>query len=188
MHIAILALQGAFLEHQQMVRKLGATTHFIRNPSDLALPCDGLILPGGESTSMGKMLHDFSMIEPLKSLIQSGTPVFGTCAGLILLAKNGSNNGFSALETMDIHAKRNAYGRQLGSFYADINIDNIGVFPGIFIRAPYIESVGQHVKVLASHQGKIVMAQDGKQLATSFHPELTDDVRIHQYFLSICDR
>jgi len=188
MHIAILALQGAFLEHQQMVRKCGATSHFIRNRTDLMLPFDGLILPGGESTSMGKMLQDFSMIEPLKNLIQSGTPVFGTCAGLVLLAKNGSNNGFSALETMDIHVKRNAYGRQLGSFFANIDVQHIGMFPGIFIRAPYIESIGPRARVLASHQGKIVMAQDEVQLATSFHPELTDDIRIHQYFLSLCER
>lgn len=184
MKIGILALQGAFVEHAAMLDRLG-TEHFeIRQRRDLDRPFDGLILPGGESTTMGRLLRDLGLFQPLRERIQAGLPVFGTCAGLILLAKT-VDGGTPCFGTMDISVKRNAYGRQLGSFYAEETVKGIGQVPMTFIRAPYIASVAEGVDVLAAVDGKIVAAQQRNQLVTAFHPELGDDLRVHRYFLEI---
>lgn len=183
MTVAVLALQGAFLEHEQMLKKLGADYFEIRQKKDLDRPFDALILPGGESTVMRKLLLELDIYDALKEKIMSGLPVFGTCAGLILLA-NEVEAGVPCFGTMNITAKRNAYGRQLGSFhYAEGEFVGIGTFPMEFIRAPYVESVSDGVEVLAEVDGRIVGVRYGKQLAVAFHPELGGDHRIHQWFL-----
>ena len=187
MKIGILALQGAFFEHERMLARLSVATHLIRKPADLAIPMDGLIIPGGESTAIGKLLFDLGMRDWLIENINSGLPVFGTCAGLVLLAKETTNNGLYGLKTLAITARRNAYGRQLGSFVQAGEFTGIGVFPMVFIRAPFIESVGEGVEVLAEMDGRIVAARSGNQLVTAFHPELTDDIRIHELFVGICE-
>ena len=148
---------------------------------------DGLILPGGESTVIGKLLEELDMFEDLQQMIQNGLPVMGTCAGLILLAKNITNDDSSYLGTMDITVKRNAYGRQLGSFHTVGEFQGIGEIPMTFIRAPYIERVSEAdgVEVLARVDGNIVAAMQRNMLVTSFHPELTEDLRIHQFFLEM---
>ncbi|MBE5712844.1 MAG: pyridoxal 5'-phosphate synthase glutaminase subunit PdxT, partial [Ruminococcaceae bacterium] len=145
----------------------------------------GLILPGGESTTMGKLLKELDIFDTLQKKIADGLPVYGTCAGMILLANNLSNDKNVYFGTMDITVKRNAYGRQLGSFETVSDVKGIGEVPMVFIRAPYIESVGEGVDVLATVNGNIVAARQGNQLATSFHPELTDDTSVHQYFLDM---
>lgn len=184
MAIAILALQGAFIEHAQMLDRLGVEHFEIRQKRDLEKPFDGLILPGGESTVMGKLLRDSGLYKPVKERIQEGLPVFGTCAGLILLAKEVEDN-VSHLATMDIRAKRNAYGRQLGSFYTEADFEGLGKIPMTFIRAPYMDRVYGDTEILARVDGKIVAARQKNQLVTAFHPELSQDVRVHQYFLQI---
>ena len=184
MTIAILALQGAFAEHAAMLDRLG-TEHFeIRQLRDLERPFDGLILPGGESTVMGKLLRDLELFEPLRQRIQAGLPVFGTCAGLILLAKE-VEGGIPCFGTMDIAVRRNAYGRQLGSFYTEADCKGVGTIPMTFIRAPYIESVSGGAQVLATVDGNIVAARQGNQLVTAFHPELSGDLSVHRYFLTM---
>ena len=183
MTVAVLALQGAFLEHEQMLKKLGADYFEIRQKKDLDRLFDALILPGGESTVMRNLLLELDIYDALKEKILSGLPVFGTCAGLILLA-NEVEAGVPCFGTMNITAKRNAYGRQLGSFhYAEGEFVGIGTFPMDFIRAPYVESVSDGVEVLAEVDGRIVGVRYGKQLAVAFHPELGGDHRIHQWFL-----
>lgn len=182
MTVAILALQGAFAEHAAMLRRLGAAHFEIRQRRDLDRPFDGLILPGGESTAMRKLLRDLDLFQPLRARIEAGLPVFGTCAGLILLAKD-VDGGEPCFATMDIAARRNAYGRQLGSFYAEEAFDGLGRVPMSFIRAPYIASVSGSAEALATVSGRIVAARQGKQLVTAFHPELTDDTRVHEAFL-----
>lgn len=185
MRIGVLCLQGAFIEHIRMLESLGAETVELRQKRDLSGAFDGLVIPGGESTVIGKLLGDLDMLSPLRAMIESGTPVFGTCAGLILLAKQIANDDRVYFGTMDIVARRNAYGRQLGSFATDAEFDGIGRVPMTFIRAPYIESVGPRAAALAVVGGKIVAARQGNQLATAFHPELTGDTSIHEYFLDI---
>jgi pyridoxal 5'-phosphate synthase pdxT subunit len=189
MQVAVLAVQGAFIEHIQMLNRLGVATVELRNQDDLALTFDGLILPGGESTTMGKLLREQEMLMPLQKQIKSGLPVFGTCAGMIMLARELSNQGLADplphLATMDITVRRNAYGRQLGSFHTVADVGEITAFPLTFIRAPFIESVGPSVQVLAKVEGQIVAARQGNQLVTSFHPELTRDTRVHELFLSL---
>lgn len=184
MPIAILALQGAFAEHAAMLDWLAAEHFEIRQRRDLDRPFDGLILPGGESTVIGKLLRDLELFHPLRERIQAGLPVFGTCAGLILLAKE-VEGGSSCFGTMDIAVKRNAYGRQLGSFFAEEAMKGVGRVPMTFIRAPYIASVSENVDVLAVVDGKIVAAQQANQLVTAFHPELTGDLRVHRRFLEL---
>ena len=184
MTVAVLALQGAFLEHEKMLEKLGADWFEIRQPRDLERPCDGLILPGGESTTMGKLLRDLDLYEPLRAKIQGGLPVYGTCAGLILLAET-VDGGVPCFATMDIAVKRNAYGRQLGSFYTEAEFQGLGKIPMTFIRAPYIAAAGPKAQVLAEVDGRIVAARQGNQLVTAFHPELSDDLSVHQYFLDM---
>lgn len=185
MNIGILAVQGAFIEHEQMLSRLGASCFEIRQKSDLSRPMEGLIIPGGESTVQGKLLRDLGMFEPLKEKIEKGLPVFGTCAGLLLLAKEIKNDTRRHFATMDMAAVRNAYGRQLGSFFARAEFDGLGTVPMTFIRAPYIESVGEGVQVLSVVEGRIVAARQGSQLATAFHPELCGDMRVHRYFLEM---
>ena len=189
MKIGILALQGAFAEHEKVLDQLGVESFEIRNlddfqqyQSDLA----GLILPGGESTTMGKLLRDQNMLIPIREAILSGLPVFGTCAGLILLAKEIISQKESHLGTMDMVVERNAYGRQLGSFYTEAECKGVGQIPMTFIRGPIISSVGEGVEILATVEDQIVAAQEKNMLVTSFHPELTDDVRLHQYFINMC--
>lgn len=179
MKIAILALQGAFEEHQQMLHSIGVDTFLVRNLNDWQEEKDGLILPGGESTAMMRIMNDEGLFEPLRSAITSGLPVFGTCAGLILLDN-------LHLNTMNIEAKRNAYGRQLGSFHCLSEFDGLGVVPMTFIRAPYIAKAGEGVSVLATVNGNIVAARQENQLVTAFHPELDTDTKIQEMFVNMC--
>lgn len=182
--IGVLAVQGAFAEHIAALNSLDAQCFEIRKKSDLTHNhIDGLILPGGESTVMGKLINELDMFEDIQQLIINGLPVFGTCAGLILLAKTISNEKNIYFGTMDIVAKRNAYGRQLGSFNTISNFTGIGEIPMTFIRAPYIEKVANNVEVLATVDNHIVAAKQGNMLVTSFHPELTSDIKVHKYFL-----
>lgn len=184
MEIGILALQGAFVEHAAVLDRLGAGHFEIRSRSALARPMDGLILPGGESTVMGKLLRQSGLYAPLRERIAAGMPVFGTCAGLILLAER-VDGGEPCFATMDILAMRNAYGRQLGSFHAVADFCGQAI-PMTFIRAPYIGHVGPRAQALASVDGRVVAARQGSQLVTAFHPELDGDLTVHRLFLSMC--
>jgi 5'-phosphate synthase pdxT subunit len=175
LQIGVLSLQGGFSEHIESLQALGAGTFEIRKKHDLNQSIDGLIIPGGESTVISKLLDDLDLFVPLKEKIDNGLPVFGTCAGLILLA-----NQFHAI---DMIVKRNAYGRQLGSFSVDAEMKGVGKIPMVFIRAPYIESAGKNVEILSVVDGHIVAARQKNILVTSFHPELTFDTRVHQYFI-----
>lgn len=189
MKIGILALQGAFAEHAKVLDKLGVTSVEIRNLEDFQQyqsDLSGLILPGGESTTMSKLLRDQNMLIPLRGAILNDLPVFGTCAGLILLAKKITSQEESHLATMDIVVERNAYGRQLGSFYTEAECKGVGQIPMTFIRGPIISSVAEGVEILATVDNQIVAAQEKNMLVTSFHPELTDDARLHQYFINMC--
>lgn len=186
MTIAVLALQGAFIEHEMMLSKLGVESFEVRQQADWNRPKDGLIIPGGESTTQLKLLKDLSLLEPIRRDIAAGLPVFGTCAGLILLAKQVEGEQKERISTMDIEVCRNAYGRQLGSFYVEEQMDGVGEqIPMTFIRAPYIKGVtSDKVQVLAETGGHIVAARQDNQLVTAFHPELNDDLRVHHYFVS----
>lgn len=185
MKIGILALQGAFAEHERMLDKLNVEHFEIRNRMDLEKDFDGLIIPGGESTVMGKLLRDLDMYKELKNKVKNGLPVFGTCAGLLLLAGEVCGETALGLQTMEIKVKRNAYGRQLGSFYVEEVFSGIGKIPMTFIRAPYISDISKNVECLARVDGKIVATRQGRQLVTAFHPELSDDLRVHEYFLNM---
>jgi 5'-phosphate synthase pdxT subunit len=185
--IGVLALQGSFSEHIDALKKLDVECFEIRKKTDLtSTKLDGLIIPGGESTVIGKLLKEIDIFDDLKKMIDGGLPVFGTCAGLILLAKNLSNDQNTYFGAMDITAKRNAYGRQLGSFMTKSNFGNLGEIPMVFIRAPYIEKADNSVEVLAKVDENIVAARQGNILVTSFHPELTDDLSVYKYFLENC--
>ncbi|WP_455102938.1 pyridoxal 5'-phosphate synthase glutaminase subunit PdxT [Phocaeicola abscessus] len=184
--IAVLALQGAFIEHEQRLRELGAEVVEIRRLADWHQPKDGLILPGGESTVMLKLLYDLHLFYPIQEAIQKGLPTFGTCAGLILLAKQVENEPARRLGTMDITVRRNAYGRQLGSFHTFAAMKNIGEnIPMTFIRAPYISEARPNVDLLSIVEGHIVAARQENQLVTAFHPELDTDASVHRYFLQM---
>lgn len=186
--IGILGMQGAIAEHQEILLQIPHTkTRIVKTAKDLDC-IDGLILPGGESTAIGKLLDYFSLKEILRQKIISGLPVFGTCAGLILLAKNIENQTNTHLATMDITVKRNGYGSQLDSFSTNLlipTIDKNMPIPLVFIRAPYITKTGNDVQILATLDNKIIAAQQKNMLVSSFHPELTCDLRFHQYFLSM---
>lgn len=184
MIVGVLALQGAFREHEHMLAACGVESRQIRKPEQLT-GLDGLIIPGGESTTMGKLLNDFDLFEPIKALARDGMPIFGTCAGLIMLSKDIIGSDQPRLGLMDISVERNAFGRQVESFEADVSVPVLGEqpFSAVFIRAPYIVKTGPGVDVLAEYDGKIICARQGKYLAAAFHPELTDDLRIHKYFL-----
>jgi len=193
MIIGILALQGAFIEHLMMFDRIGVKTTEIRLPSQLE-HVNGLVIPGGESTTIMKLMRNFDLIEPIMKLAEKQAPVWGTCAGMICLAKNALNPDSTAMETlglMDITVKRNAFGRQVDSFEIKLQIKSLqdGPFPGVFIRAPYIEKAGRGVNVLARlPAGEIVAARQGNLLATSFHPELSGDPRLHRYFAGMVKR
>lgn len=185
MKVAVLAVQGAFIEHEKALERLGVETVELRKAEDLEQDFDGLVLPGGESTVQSRLLKELSMFEPLKKKIEEGLPVLATCAGLILLAQNISNDENRCFATLPVTVKRNAYGRQLGSFYYEGEIKEIGTFPMEFIRAPYIESVEKNVEILAQVEEKIVGVAYKNQLAFSFHPELTGNDRIHDKFTEL---
>lgn len=184
MKIGILALQGAFIEHQHIFDKLGAETRQVRLPRDLD-GLDGLVIPGGESTTIGKLATDYGLIEPLRTFAQE-KPVWGTCAGLIFLAKDIGIERQPILNLLDVKVNRNAFGRQIDSFETELAFKGLAgdtPFHAVFIRAPLVESVGKGVDVLAQlKDGAIVAVKQDHLLGTSFHPELTDDLRVHQYF------
>ncbi len=184
MKIGVLCLQGAFIEHINILNNLGIETFEIRQKKDIQKHFDGIILPGGESTTMGKLLKELDIFDMLVEKIKNNIPVFGTCAGLLLLAKKIDNDHRTHLATLDIIAKRNAYGRQLGSFntLADFNNKQI---PMTFIRAPYVQEVGEGVEILSIVDGKIVAVRQNNQLATAFHPELTNCYDVHNYFIDM---
>lgn len=187
MVIGVLALQGAFIEHEKMLQSLGVTCVELRQKKDLMQKLDGLVLPGGESTVQGKLLKELDMFEDLKEKIENGLPVLATCAGLILLAKEIEGQQESYFQTLPVVVKRNAYGRQLGSFCTTADFGTIGEVPMTFIRVPYVSDTDteENVEVLAKVDGRIVGVQFEKQLAIAFHPEVGQDTRIHQYFLNM---
>lgn len=185
MLIAVMALQGAFIEHEQILNKLGVKAFEIRQKKDLERDFDGLILPGGESTVQGKLLRELEMYDKVKKMIKEGMPVLGTCAGLILLAEKLADDNTSHLATLPVTVRRNAYGRQLGSFYTEKDFGDIGIVPMTFIRAPYVESVNSGVEILAKVDGNIVGVKYKNQIGISFHPELDDDTKIHKMFIDM---
>ena len=184
--VGILALQGAFIEHANCLEKLGEKYRFLRKNEDISSDIDRLILVGGESTTQRKLLRELEMFEPLKALIDKGTPVLGTCAGLILLAETISGGEESVFGTLPVEVCRNAYGRQLGSFSAVGNIGEIENYPMRFIRAPYIKrALSDKAEVLNETDGKITAVRYKNQLGLAFHPELTEDLRLHEAFLAM---
>lgn len=191
MRIAVLALQGAFLEHEMILRRLGVDCFEVRQKQDWLQEKDALIIPGGESTTQGKLLDELGLLLPIREEIENGLPVFGTCAGLILLSRDVEGNSETApapprLGTMQITTARNAYGRQLGSFRVESTFAGIeGQIPMTFIRAPYIKEATEAVEVLAKVDDRIVAARQGNQLVTAFHPELDADTHVHEYFLNM---
>lgn len=191
MKIAVLALQGAFLEHEMILRRLGVDCFEVRQKQDWLQEKDALIIPGGESTTQGKLLDELGLLLPIREEIENGLPVFGTCAGLILLSRDVEGNSETApapprLGTMQITTARNAYGRQLGSFRVESTFAGIeGQIPMTFIRAPYIKDATEAVEVLAKVDDRIVAARQGNQLVTAFHPELDADTHVHEYFLNM---
>lgn len=184
MKIGILAVQGAFIEHKKILEQLGAECVELRQASDIS-NLDGIVLPGGESTVQGKLLHELNMFDTIKTLIMDGLPTLATCAGLILLAENISNDSCVHLATLPVSVKRNAYGRQLGSFQKIENFKGVGEYNMIFIRAPYIEDA-KNTEILAKVDNKVVAVKYKNQLGLAFHPELSRDHRIHQLFLDMC--
>jgi pyridoxal 5'-phosphate synthase pdxT subunit len=184
--IGVLALQGAFREHRLMLERCGVEVIEVRKAVDVDSVA-GLVIPGGESTTIGKMLVDWGLMDKIKSRAAEGMAVYGTCAGMILLAKDIVGSQQPRLGLLDVSVQRNAFGRQRESFEADLYVEEFGEQPlwAVFIRAPYIESAGVTVKVLAAVDEHIVIARQGKILVTAFHPELTQDDRIHRYFIDI---
>ncbi|MDD5803061.1 pyridoxal 5'-phosphate synthase glutaminase subunit PdxT [Blautia sp. HCP3S3_H10_1] len=188
MKIGILAVQGAFAEHKAKLEKLGVQCVELRKKEDLICDFDGLVLPGGESTVQGKLLKELDMFQPLKEKIEAGMPVLATCAGLILLADRLSNDEHVYFGTMPVTVKRNAYGRQLGSFHTVEEMKGIGEIPMTFIRAPYIEKCGAGAEVLAKVDGNIVAVRYKNQYGLAFHPELDEDDKVHEMFLETVER
>ncbi len=187
MKIGVLAAQGAFAEHIAVLRQLDVEATAIRLPGELK-GIEGLIIPGGETTTISQLMADYDLVREITAMAGGGLPVFGTCAGMILIARRISGNTAKTLGLMDITVTRNAFGRQVNSFESELKIPVLGkkYFPGVFIRAPKIESCADNVEVLARlTDGTVVAARQGKLLATAFHPELTDDLRFHRYFLDI---
>ncbi len=197
--VGVLALQGAFMEHINVLRRLKVRALPVRKPEDLD-SLDGLIIPGGESTTIGKLLRRWNLLNPVRALIDAAKPVWGTCAGLILLAKDigqtpqkgGAHVIPTRLAVMDIKVDRNAYGRQTASFEANLPADWLpggGTFPAVFIRAPHIEAIGKDVVPLLYYKDEVVAAVQNQQIfVTTFHPELTGDSRLHEYFLSLIEK
>jgi 5'-phosphate synthase pdxT subunit len=183
--IGVLALQGDFREHREVLERLGVAAPEVRLSKDLD-SLDGLILPGGESTAIIRLMRTSNLIDPLRKLAADGFPMWGTCAGMILMAKRLDVTGVPALEAMDIAVRRNAFGRQVNSFEADLPVPVLGdpPFHAVFIRAPIIQEIGARVEVLARlPDGTSVAARQGRLLASAFHPELTPDTRFHRYFI-----
>lgn len=184
--VAILAVQGAFIEHAHTLEKLGVEYKYLRNKADITPDIDRLILPGGESTTQRKLLKELEMLEPLKALIERGAPVLATCAGLILLAEKNSSGEEAVFGTMPVEVCRNAYGRQLGSFSTVQNIGEVKDFPMRFIRAPFVEKVlSNEVEVLNVTDDRITAVKYKNQLGLAFHPELTEDLRLHKMFMDL---
>lgn len=187
MKIGVLAIQGGFIEHAAHIKSLGEQCVEVRGAKDVE-DIDGLILPGGESTAISKILVETGNLEPLKEKVKNGLPVWGTCAGLILLAKKIENEELINFKAMDITVRRNAYGRQIDSFRTETVINEVSErpIPLIFIRAPFITGAGENVEVMCRVDGNIVAARQNNMLATSFHPELTENLEFHKYFLNMC--
>ncbi|MFC2069995.1 pyridoxal 5'-phosphate synthase glutaminase subunit PdxT [Chloroflexota bacterium] len=190
MKIGVLAAQGAFIEHIAILNKLGVEASPVRLPRQLS-GLDGLIIPGGESTSISKLIEAYELADDMKKLAENGLPIFGTCAGMIILASEiADGNKTKPLELMKISVRRNAFGRQRESFETELSIPVLGndPFPGVFIRAPLITQSNSNVEILASlPDGTAVAARQDKLLVSAFHPELTDDVRFHRYFLEVIE-
>ena len=189
MRIGVLAVQGAFAEHIATLHGLKVATVPVRLPSELR-SLDGLIIPGGESTTISRLMLDYNLASEIRNLAKSGIPILGTCAGMILLAKEISDADAEPLGLMDITVRRNAFGRQRDSFETDLAIPALGEkpFPGVFIRAPIIEHANSNVEILTRlNKATIVAARQGKLLVSAFHPELTSDLRFHKYFLDIVE-
>jgi 5'-phosphate synthase pdxT subunit len=185
MKIGVLSLQGAVAEHIRGIEQAGVAAIEIKRVEQLD-EIDGLIIPGGESTTIGHLMRVYGFIEAIQSFSKLGKPVFGTCAGLIVVAKDIEGKDHSHLGLMDISVRRNAFGRQVDSFEVEIDVAGIELpVKGVFIRAPLIKSVGANVEILATFNNEIVAAREKHLLATSFHPELTDDYQIHQYFVNM---
>jgi 5'-phosphate synthase pdxT subunit len=187
MKIGILALQGAFVEHSHVIQRLGAEAVAVRLPGQL-YGLDALIIPGGESTTMSRLMAEYQLLHPLRNLAKDGLPILGTCAGMILMAKSVPDFRLQTLGLMDITVRRNAFGSQVDSFEADLEMPVLGQpsFHAVFIRAPIIEAADSTVEVLARlPDGAAVAARQGRMLAVAFHPELTPDVRFHRFFLDI---
>jgi pyridoxal 5'-phosphate synthase pdxT subunit len=187
--VGVLALQGDFREHRVMLEKLGARTHEVRKASDL-VGIHGLVIPGGESTTIHKLMAAYDLAGPIKAFAAAGGAIYGTCAGLITVARETVEGAPPTLGLMDIVARRNAFGRQVRSFEADLEVDDVpgGPVRAVFIRAPWVESAGPCVEVLATCEGHIVAAREGYVLVTAFHPELTDDTRLHELFIQLIRR
>ncbi len=185
--VGVLALQGDFREHRAVLERLGATVREIRLPTDLE-GIEAIVLPGGESTTIGKLAVRFDLIEPLRSMIQAGLPTYGTCAGMIFCAVSLTDGSQPLLGVLDVIVERNAFGRQNDSFETDLTIDGLDEpFHAVFIRAPWVAKTGD-VEILAEVDGHPVMVRQGKIIATSFHPELTDDLRIHRMLIDMIDQ
>lgn len=185
--IGVLAIQGAVSEHVRALHQSGAETALVKAPEDLA-SLDGLVLPGGESTTMRRLMDKYGLIEAIRAFAEQGRPIFGTCAGLILMAKQIDGKPSPHLQLMDIDVKRNAYGTQVDSFETELKIKTFETpFTGVFIRAPYINWVGSKVDVLAEYEGHIVACRQKQWLVAAFHPELTGDYRLHHYFVQIVE-
>jgi|TARA_Y100000310_G_scaffold333887_1_gene412377 5'-phosphate synthase pdxT subunit len=184
MEIGILALQGNFREHANLLKKLDANVKYIKKTEDLN-EIDALIIPGGESTTISLLMKKYKLNSDIKKMHKKGMPIFGTCAGAILLAKNIINYKLSNLGLADISIKRNDYGRQIDSFEAKLSIKDIGDFNGFFIRAPIIKNIHNGAEILSEHNNIPVMIQQHNLLLTTFHPELTNDTKVHKYFLDM---
>jgi len=184
MKIGVLSLQGDFREHIEMLKKCSVNAVEVRLPEDLK-GVDGLIIPGGESTAIGKLMQQYGLDREIIKKHNKGMAIYGTCAGAILLSKDIVGSSQPRLNLLDVSIKRNDYGRQADSFESELNIDGIGKFNGIFIRAPVIEKVNNGAKILAKLNDRPVLIQDKNILASTFHPELTGDKRVHEYFIKI---
>jgi len=190
MKVGVLALQGTFIEHIGMLQQLGVEAPPIRLPHELDTP-DGLIIPGGESTTMLRLMESFGLIQPIRELARDDLPLWGTCAGMVLLAKSISNYEMETLHLMDMKIRRNAFGSQIDSFEVDLELPPAGEEPfhAIFIRAPVVKEAKPGVKVLSRlPDGTIVAARQNRLLACAFHPEFTDDLRFHSYFLNMVNQ
>jgi pyridoxal 5'-phosphate synthase pdxT subunit len=183
MKAGVLALQGDFREHARMLAGCGATPVLVRTPEDLAgVSC--LAIPGGESTTIGKLARSYGLVEPIRDRAAEGMPIFGTCAGMIVLAKR-VDGGEPLLSLLDLTVRRNAYGRQVDSFEADVDVRGVGEVRAVFIRAPQVKDLGKDVEVLAEHDGTPVLVQEGRIVAAAFHPEMAGDPRLHQHLLRL---